>query len=216
MNARTPDQILAAMSWEDKLAQLQIIWRPSLDEATELSLDPASAHCSGQATRRIPTPCSARPWAESAHGIPLLIGLDVVHGQFTIFPTPLAQAASFDPGVAETDARVLGGLRLAPRVSPGPSPMVDVSRDPRWGRVVEGFGEDAHVNAVFGAAKVRGDQGDEISHSPVRSLPASSTSWATEQPKPDATTTRPTSLGAASGRCTSSRSDGAWTPERRA
>src|SRR6185312_15801350 len=102
---------------------------------------------------------------ESPHGIPLLIGLDVIHGQFTIFPTPLAQAASFDPTVAEADARVSaaearsGGLNLTF------SPMVDVTRDPRWGRVVEGFGEDPFLASAFGAAKVRAYQGDDLAAS---------------------------------------------------
>ena len=161
VNARTPDQILAAMSWEDKLAQLQIIWRPSLDEATELARSGIGAlFWPGNAAN---TNALQRAAVEkSAHGIPLLIGLDVVHGQFTIFPTPLAQAASFDPGVAETDARVSAGEARSAGVTWTFSPMVDVSRDPRWGRVVEGFGEDAHVNAVFGAAKVRGYQGDDL------------------------------------------------------
>ncbi|WP_405474475.1 glycoside hydrolase family 3 N-terminal domain-containing protein [Paenarthrobacter ilicis] len=100
---------------------------------------------------------------ESPHGIPLLIALDIVHGQFTIFPTPLAQAASFDPDVAEVDARVSAAEARATGVNWTFSPMIDVSRDPRWGRVVEGFGEDPYLTGVFGAAKIRGYQGQDLS-----------------------------------------------------
>ena len=100
---------------------------------------------------------------ESPHGIPLLIGLDVIHGQFTIFPTPLAQAASFDTAVAEADARVSAAEARSGGVNWTFSPMVDVTRDPRWGRVVEGFGEDSFLAAAFGAAKVRAYQGDDLS-----------------------------------------------------
>ncbi len=100
---------------------------------------------------------------ESAHGIPLLIGLDVIHGHRTIFPIPLAQACSFDADVAESDGRVSGREATSGGVNWAYSPMVDVSRDARWGRVCEGFGEDALVGSVFGAAKVRGFQGESLS-----------------------------------------------------
>ncbi len=99
---------------------------------------------------------------ESRHGVPLLIGLDVIHGQFTIFPTPLAQAASFDVAVAEADARVSAAEARSGGVNWTFSPMVDVTRDPRWGRVVEGFGEDSFLASTFGAAKVRAYQGEDL------------------------------------------------------
>ena len=97
---------------------------------------------------------------ETPHGIPLLVGLDVIHGQLTIFPIPLAQAASFDPAVAETDGRVSAQEAASGGVNWTFAPMMDISRDPRWGRVAEGFGEDTYLTAVFGAAKIRGYQGE--------------------------------------------------------
>lgn len=97
---------------------------------------------------------------ETAHGIPVLVGLDVIHGQYTIFPIPLAQAASGDSEVAETDARISAREASSGGVNWTFSPMIDVSPDPRWGRIVEGFGEDPWLTSVFGAAKIIGYQGD--------------------------------------------------------
>jgi beta-glucosidase len=155
------ESLLAAMSWEEKLAQLQIGYRPRLEDAAELVRAgigavfwPRSAEATNELQR------VARE--ETPHGIPLLIGLDVVHGQRTIFPIPLAQAASFDPDVAAADARVSAAEAASGGVTWTFAPMIDVSRDPRWGRVAEGFGEDTLLTAVFGAAKVRGYQGADL------------------------------------------------------
>ncbi|MGN6445211.1 glycoside hydrolase family 3 N-terminal domain-containing protein, partial [Amnibacterium sp.] len=153
--------VLARMSWRDKLDQLQIVWRRDPDDAAALARRgigalfwPGSAAATN-ALQRVAV-------EESPHGIPLLIGLDVVHGQRTTFPTPLASASSFDPDVAELDARVTATEARSGGVNWTFSPMVDVSRDPRWGRVVEGFGEDPFLTAVFGTAKVRGYQGASL------------------------------------------------------
>ncbi|MCF3140723.1 glycoside hydrolase family 3 C-terminal domain-containing protein [Paenarthrobacter sp. AR 02] len=155
------ENLLEAMTWEEKLGQLQIAFRPRLEDAADLVRGgigaifwPRSAAATNELQR------IARE--ETAHGIPLLVGLDVIHGQRTTFPVPLAQAASFDPAVSETDARVTAQEAASGGVNWTFSPMIDVSRDPRWGRVVEGFGEDTYVNSVFGAAKVRGYQGDSL------------------------------------------------------
>ncbi len=164
MNTRTPEELLARMTWSEKLAQLQIIWRRDEDDALALARGGVGALFWPQSAER--TNALQRAAIEqSAHGIPLLIGLDVIHGQFTIFPTPLAQAASFDPSVAAADARVSAGEARSGGVNWTFSPMVDVTRDPRWGRVVEGFGEDAFLAAALGAAKVRAYQGDDLSAS---------------------------------------------------
>ncbi|HEX5730649.1 glycoside hydrolase family 3 N-terminal domain-containing protein [Microbacterium sp.] len=96
-------------------------------------------------------------------GIPILIGLDVIHGHRTIAPVPLAMAASFDPELVESLARLSATEARSGGVTWTFSPMVDVSRDPRWGRAVEGFGEDVHLTAVLGAAMVRGYQGNDLS-----------------------------------------------------
>ena len=158
------EQLLGLMSWEHKLAQLQIGYRPAFQDAAELVRAgigavfwPRSAALTN-ALQRVAV-------EETPHRIPLLVGLDVIHGQRTTFPIPLAQAASFDPAVAETDGRVAGAEAASGGVNWAFSPMIDVSRDPRWGRVAEGFGEDAFLTAQFGAAKVRGFQGRSLSDS---------------------------------------------------
>ncbi|WP_432165420.1 glycoside hydrolase family 3 N-terminal domain-containing protein [Streptomyces sp. bgisy031] len=96
---------------------------------------------------------------ESRLGIPLLFGLDVIHGYWTTFPIPLAQAASFDPETARRDAEVSAKEARSQGVRWTFSPMMDVSHEPRWGRVAEGNGEDPYLTSAFAAAKVRGYQG---------------------------------------------------------
>ena len=99
---------------------------------------------------------------ESRLGIPLLFGLDVIHGYRTIFPIPLATASSWDPelviaieGIAAREARASG-------VHWTFAPMIDIARDPRWGRIAEGAGEDPYLGSVMAAARVRGFQGDNV------------------------------------------------------
>ncbi len=95
---------------------------------------------------------------ESRLGIPLLMARDVIHGFKTIFPIPLGQAASFDPQVAEAGARVAAIEASSVGIRWTFAPMIDVARDPRWGRIAEGCGEDTYLTSVMGAAMVRGFQ----------------------------------------------------------
>ncbi|HEU5076735.1 MAG TPA: glycoside hydrolase family 3 N-terminal domain-containing protein [Polyangiaceae bacterium] len=92
-------------------------------------------------------------------GIPLVFGRDVIHGFNTVFPIPLGQAASFDPALVERAAAVAAHEAAEAGVDWTFAPMVDVTRDPRWGRVAETCGEDAFLTATLGAAMVRGFQG---------------------------------------------------------
>lgn len=101
---------------------------------------------------------------ESRLGIPLLIGRDVIHGFRTIFPIPLGQAASWNVDLVEQAARVAAIEAASQGVRWSFAPMIDVTRDPRWGRIAEGFGEDHFLNGIFGAAVVRGFQGDKLSN----------------------------------------------------
>lgn len=102
--------------------------------------------------------------------IPLLFALDVIHGFHTTFPNPMAEAASFDPVIAERTAAAAAGEAAASGVRWTFAPMVDVGRDARWGRVVEGSGEDPYLHAVMAAARVRGFQGARLSSDPTRVL----------------------------------------------
>jgi beta-glucosidase len=93
-------------------------------------------------------------------GIPLIIGRDVIHGFKTIFPIPLGQAASFNPQLVEDGARVAAVEARSTGVTWTFAPMLDISRDARWGRIAESLGEDPYLGGVLGAAMVRGFQGN--------------------------------------------------------
>ena len=97
---------------------------------------------------------------ESRLGIPLLVGRDVIHGFHTVFPIPLGLAATFDPELVEEGARVAAAEAVAQGIRWTFSPMLDIARDPRWGRMAEGSGEDTWLDARMGEAMVRGYQGE--------------------------------------------------------
>ncbi len=99
---------------------------------------------------------------ESRLGIPLLIGFDAIHGHRTVFPVPLGEAAAFDPRVWELTAREAAREAAADGLALTFAPMLDVARDPRWGRTVEGPGEDPWLAAQIARAKVRGFQGTDL------------------------------------------------------
>ncbi|HWA71585.1 MAG TPA: glycoside hydrolase family 3 N-terminal domain-containing protein [Polyangiaceae bacterium] len=100
---------------------------------------------------------------ESRLGVPILNGRDVIHGHRTVFPIPLGQAASFDPALVEEAASHAAAEASAYGVHWTFAPMLDVARDARWGRIVEGCGEDPYLTGVMGAAMVRGFQGPDPS-----------------------------------------------------
>ena len=100
---------------------------------------------------------------QSSLRIPLLFAFDVIHGYRTVFPVPLGEASSWDPAAAESSAAIAAQEARAAGVAWTFAPMVDVTRDPRWGRIVEGAGEDAYLGSVFSTARVRGFQGDDYS-----------------------------------------------------
>lgn len=99
---------------------------------------------------------------ESRLGIPLIVSRDVIHGYKTIFPIPLGQAATFNPEVVKEGARVAAIEASADGIRWTFAPMIDVSRDPRWGRIAESCGEDPYLNAIMGTAMIKGYQGDSL------------------------------------------------------
>lgn len=99
---------------------------------------------------------------ETRLGIPLIFGFDVIHGHRTIFPVPLGEAASWDLEAIEKAARVAGEEASAEGLHWTYAPMADISRDPRWGRVMEGAGEDTYLGSLIAAARVRGFQGNGV------------------------------------------------------
>lgn len=99
---------------------------------------------------------------ESRLGIPLIVSRDVIHGYKTIFPIPLGQAATFNPEIAEQGARIAAIEASADGIRWTFAPMIDVARDPRWGRIAESCGEDPYLNAIMGTAMIKGYQGDSL------------------------------------------------------
>lgn len=102
---------------------------------------------------------------ESRLGIPIVFGYDAIHGFRTVYPISLAQACSWNPALVKDAAAVTALESRLSGVDWTFSPMIDVARDPRWGRVAEGYGEDPYANGVFGAATVRGYQGKNLADS---------------------------------------------------
>jgi beta-glucosidase len=100
---------------------------------------------------------------ESRLGIPLIMARDVVHGYRTLFPIPLGQAATWDPELAKACARVAASEAAGAGFQWTFAPMMDIARDPRWGRIAESFGEDPFLAARFAAAMVQGFQGEDLS-----------------------------------------------------
>ncbi|MCI7458088.1 glycoside hydrolase family 3 N-terminal domain-containing protein [Actinomyces urogenitalis] len=155
------ESLVNAMTWQEKLDQIQITFKMTQEACLEAARRGIGAlfwpgdAASTNAVQRAAV-------EESPHGVPLLIGLDVIHGQRTIFPIPLALAATFSEESARTCAAVSAREARSGGVTWTFSPMVDVSRDPRWGRVAEGFGEDPLLAGRLGAAMVEGYQGESL------------------------------------------------------
>ncbi|HSE19064.1 MAG TPA: beta-glucosidase BglX [Pyrinomonadaceae bacterium] len=157
--------LLAQMTLEEKLGQLQQLdgegngnFRPEHLDLIRKGLLGSTLNVRGaQRTNQV----QRVAMNESRLKIPVLFGFDVIHGYRTIFPIPLAEAGSWDPALAERSAAVAAqeannaGLRWTF------APMVDIARDPRWGRITEGAGEDPFLGAAFARARVRGFQGDD-------------------------------------------------------
>ncbi|MCB0548765.1 MAG: beta-glucosidase, partial [Phaeodactylibacter sp.] len=99
---------------------------------------------------------------ESRLGIPLIFARDVIHGFKTIFPIPLGQAASWNPDLVEKGARIAAMEASSVGLHWTFAPMIDISRDPRWGRIAESLGEDPYLTSQLGVAMVRGFQGESL------------------------------------------------------
>ncbi len=99
---------------------------------------------------------------KSPHHIPILFGFDVIHGYRTVFPVPLAMASSWDPSVEEQAQHLAAQDARAAGIQWTFTPMVDIARDARWGRIVEGAGEDPYLGSAMARAQVRGFQGSVI------------------------------------------------------
>ena len=166
---RIADSVLALMTLEEKLGQLTQApagWGqtgPAVDaggeqQVREGRLGSFLSLWGAEVTRRM----QRIAVTESRLKIPLVFGYDVIHGMRTIFPVPLAMAATFDSAAAARAARIAAGEATAMGVHWTFAPMVDIARDARWGRIVEGAGEDPYLGSVMAIAQVRGYQGDNL------------------------------------------------------
>src|SRR5690606_24258167 len=95
-------------------------------------------------------------------GIPIIFGFDAIHGYRTVFPIPLAQACSWNTDLVQESCRIAAKEGWLSGLDWTFSPMLDVARDARWGRVSEGYGEDPYANSAFGVAAVKGYQGNNL------------------------------------------------------
>ena len=161
---RRIDSLLQQMTVEEKVGQLSLY-----TSATPKTLELVRQGRAGalfNVTGAENTNAAQRIAVEQSRlRIPLLFGYDVIHGYRTVFPVPIATASSFDPELIEEVERVAAREAAAGGVKWTFAPMVDISRDPRWGRMVEGAGEDPYLGAVAAAARVRGFQGRDLTDS---------------------------------------------------
>src|SRR5881409_983714 len=158
------DSLLARMTLEEKLGQLNQLSvdnqpTPEQLELVRKGLVGSFLNLTGAAATREAQHIAV---TESRLHIPLIFGQDVIHGYRTIFPIPLGESASWDPDAVEAAARVAAREAAAAGVHWTFAPMVDIARDPRWGRIAEGSGEDPYLGSVLAAARVRGFQGADL------------------------------------------------------
>jgi beta-glucosidase len=168
---RKVDSVLALMNLEDKIGQMSqlsgvgeltgpVTENHSYLEAVRTGQVGSMLNINGvEYTRKL----QEITLNETRLGIPLLFGYDVIHGYKTIFPVPLAEACSWDLSIIEKSASVAASEAAAAGQHWTFAPMVDIARDPRWGRIMEGAGEDTYLGGLIAAARVRGFQGSDLS-----------------------------------------------------
>src|SRR5947209_11593142 len=157
------DSLIARMTLEEKLGQLNQLSVDGQPNAEQLALVRKGLvgslfNLSGAAATHDAQQVAV---TESRLHIPLIFGQDVIHGYRTIFPIPLGEAASWDPEAVQAAAHVAATEAAAAGVHWTFAPMVDIARDPRWGRIAEGSGEDPYLGSAMAAARVRGFQGTD-------------------------------------------------------
>src|SRR5262245_14583776 len=163
------DALLAAMTLEEKLGQMTMLTAEIVATGPRVSADYMSAIRAGRLGNlsNLRGPVRTREVQrvaieETRLGIPLLLAADVIHCHHTAFPIPLGEAAAFDPDLWERTARAAAAEATADGLILAFAPMLDVTREPRWGRIAESPGEDPFVTAVYAEAKVRGFQGVDL------------------------------------------------------
>ena len=160
---RAPDRLAdPRMTLEEKLNQLTLLSDGQMKEHPEEARKPVGAVFS-ETDPVLINKYQHDAVENSRLHIPILFAFDTIHGFRTIFPIPLGTASSFDPNVAQTDHRIGAFESAAVGLKQIYSPMVDLSHEPRWGRISEASGEDPYLNSVMAAARVKGAQGNDYS-----------------------------------------------------
>ncbi|MDP9220293.1 MAG: beta-glucosidase BglX [Actinomycetota bacterium] len=148
------------MTTKEKLGQLQLLGDPVAAQAA-LANDQLGGVFSVVGAAKL-NALQKTAVEQTRLGIPLIFGLDVIHGYTTNFPIPLGQAAAWDPGVAATDAKIAAGEARPSGIHWTYAPMMDVTHEPRWGRIAEGDGEDPYLASTYAAAKTVAFQGASL------------------------------------------------------
>ncbi len=164
VNARVND-LLPRMTLQEKIGQLVQInnFNGTLPESLAERLRQGRVGSMlNEGNPSVSTEIQRIAMEESRLGIPLIMGRDVIHGFRTIFPIPLAQAATWDPNLVQACAQVAAREAAEAGYQWTFAPMMDICRDPRWGRIAEGFGEDPYLASQFAAAMVKGFQGRDL------------------------------------------------------
>src|ERR1700757_1332984 len=167
---RDAKELLRQMTLEEKVAQLSQIPGlpvPEFDQQVGDAKEFVRKYGAGSVLW-VPDSKEINEWQhlaidESRLHIPILFGLDVIHGYHTIFPSPIAMASSWDPKLVESAQAVAAREARSAGIAWTFAPMLDIARDARWGRMVEGAGEDPYLGAAIARAQVLGFQGSQLS-----------------------------------------------------
>lgn len=157
------EALLAQMTLAEKIGQLQQYTGGNSEEHRRMAADGTVGSFLNVTGAEKTNALQKLAIENSRLHIPIIFGQDVIHGYKTIFPIPLAEAASWNPELVERAAGVAAREARASGIHWTFAPMVDIARDPRWGRIAEGSGEDPYLGAALAAARVRGFQGTDLS-----------------------------------------------------
>ena len=159
------DKLISQMTLEEKIGQMNQLTGTGLTEDMKTQIKNGNVgSILNEVDVTIINELQRIAVEESRLHIPLVFGRDVIHGYKTIFPIPLGQAASWNPQIAEDGAKIAAEEASSVGIRWTFAPMIDVSRDPRWGRIAESCGEDPYLTSVFGSAMVKGFQGKNLSN----------------------------------------------------
>lgn len=159
------DDLLSGMTLDEKIGQLvQIVGVDSGEEELIRTAKVGSILIGTRNSAEENNRLQRIAVEETRMGIPLIFSNDIIHGYFTIFPVPLAEASSWNPSLVKEACRIAAYESASQGTRWTYAPMVDIARDPRWGRIVEGSGEDPYLGSVFAAARVEGFQGAKLTN----------------------------------------------------